>query len=359
MARKVQRFCIQGKPTKGNSEFFEWETATICMFVPEDNKELALQRARDELIRRKWEILKFETKSTLIEERVREEGGEVWEVYQETLSTGKISFKVFSNHFRTSRKREHLLTPARVTEQFIDNVVLEAGGRRLNSAEIGTAQRNADYLLGEYIFELKELQEEGLEKETHQRKLSELFFPYFLGQSEAVIDPSILSPEDILIYLNIVGTPIHNHIKSASKQIKSTRLLLKRESLKGGIIFVNSGFSSYPHELFGEQVERYARKDSKQLDAVIAVTTWVETNGFDSYVFYRIWPDNSDVPEVLQFKKVFDKHFKSMMTDLVLGLLSNETKRADPRKPVPFSYKGIDFRWEPPRIPLPWEEKES
>ena len=323
MARKVQRFCIQGKPTKGNSEFFEWETATICMFVPEDNKELALQRARDELIRRKWEILKFETKSTLIEERVREEGGEVWEVYQETLSTGKISFKVFSNHFRTSRKREHLLTPARVTEQFIDNVVLEAGGRRLNSAEIGTAQRNADYLLGEYIFELKELQEEGLEKETHQRKLSELFFPYFLGQSEAVIDPSILSPEDILIYLNIVGTPIHNHIKSASKQIKSTRLLLKRESLKGGIIFVNSGFSSYPHELFGEQVERYARKDSKQLAAVIAVTTWVVTNGFDSYVLYRIWPDNSDVPEVLQFKKDFDKHFKSMMTDRDLGLLSD------------------------------------
>lgn len=359
MARKVQRFCIQGKPTKGNSEFFEWETATICMFVPDDDKELALQRARDELIRRKWEILKFETKSTLIEERVREEGGEVWEVYQETLSTGKIAFMVFSNHFRTGRKRERLLIPARVTEQFIDKVVSEAGGRRLNPAEIGIAQRNADYLLGEYIFELKELQEEGLEKETHQKKLSELFSPYFLGQPEAVIEPSILSPEDLLIYLNIVGTPIHNHVRSASKQIKSTRLLLKKESLKGGIIFVNSGFSSYPHDLFGEQVERYARKDSKQLDVVIAVTTWVETNGFDYEIFCQIWPDNSVVPEVIQFKKAFDKHFESMMTDLVRGLLPDEIQRADPRKPVAFSHKGIDFRWEPPRIPLPWEEKEG
>ena len=278
MARKVQRYCIQGKPTKENLEFFEWETASICMLVPEDDKELALRRARDELIRRKWEILKFDSKGTLIEERVREEGGEVWDAYQETLSTGKIAFKVFSNHFRTGRKREHRLIPARVTEQFIDKVVSEAGGRRLNPAEIGITQRNADYLLGEYIFELKELQEEGLEKETHQKKLSELFSPYFLGQSEAVIEPSILSPKDLLIYLNIIGTPIHNHVRSASKQIKSTRLLLKNESLKGGIIFVNSGFSSYPHDLFGEQVERYARKDSKQLDAVIAVTTWVETN---------------------------------------------------------------------------------
>src|SRR3990167_1601675 len=106
MARKVQRYCIQGKPTKENLEFFEWETASICMLVPEDDKELALRRARDELIRRKWEILKFDSKGTLIEERVREEGGEVWDAYQETLSTGKIAFKVFSNHFRTGRKRE-------------------------------------------------------------------------------------------------------------------------------------------------------------------------------------------------------------------------------------------------------------
>lgn len=37
-----------------------------------------------------------------------------------------------------------------------------------------------------------------------------------------------------------------------------------------------------PPEYFAEQVERYARKDSGQFTAVISITVWMETNGFDS-----------------------------------------------------------------------------
>jgi hypothetical protein len=255
--------------------------------------------------------------------------------------SGEIIFKIFPHHFGTGDKREPSLSPARLTEGFIDGVVSEAGGRRLTREEIGTGQRNADYLLGGYIFELKDLQEDVLAKSRHQTKL--------------VVDPSILKPNDLRTYLTIIGTPLHSHVRSASKQIKATRALLRRPDLKGGIIVLNTGFSSYPHELFGEQVERYVRKDSRQLDVAIAVSCWFETNGWDSYVFYRIWPQASHVSEVVAFTDAFAHCFERMMTDLVRGNLPPSTRKADPSKPVAFSAAGLDLRWQPPRIPLPWD----
>jgi len=291
-----------------------------------------------------------------VESRVREAGGELWEAYRRAASSREIIFKIFPHHFGAGDKRERSLSPARLTEGFIDRVVAEAGGRRLTPEEIGTGQRNADYLLGDYIFELKDLQEDVLAKSKHQRKVAALFAPYFRGQPEAVIDPSILKPDDLRTYLTIIGTPLHSHVRSASKQIKATRVLLARPDLKGGIIVLNTGFSSYPHELFGEQVERYVRKDSRQLDVAIAVSCWFETNGWDSYVFYRIWPEASPVSEVAAFTDAFARAFEQMMTDLLRGNLPPKAPEADPSKPVAFSAAGLDFRWQPARIPLPWDD---
>jgi len=359
MENNVQRFCLQAKPMDDNSEYFEWETASIVIFILEKDKDLALRKARDELIKRKWELVKFESKSTLIEERVRIEGGKVLEAFEEVVLTGGSFFKVFPNNVFAGRKHTHLLKPARITEDFIDKVVSDAGGRRLTPEEIGTERQNADYLLGEYIFELKDLQEDGLEKGEHQEKLIELFAPYFSGEREAVIDPSILSTEDLKSYLDIFGSPIKTHVKKASKQIKSSRVLLNNEKLKGGIIVLNTGFSSYPHDLFGEQVDRYARKDSKQLEAVIAITMWVESNGFDSYAFYKFWPDEPSIPEIASLKNAFSVSFEKMMTDLMVGNLPDEIPKQTPRKPIVFSAEDIDFRWEPLRVPLPWQDKEG
>ena len=118
---------------------------------------------------------------------------------------------------------------------------------------------------------------------------------------------------------------------------------------------LNTGFASYPHEVFGEQVERYAKKDSRQLNVVIAVSVWTESNGFDSYVFYRVWPDRGVGSEVDAFRAAFDRRFESMMTDVIRGRLGTDVVTTDPRKPVAFSRDGIDFRWMPPQIPLPWQ----
>jgi len=169
-----------------------------------------------------------------------------------------------------------------------------------------------------------------------------------------VLDPSVLTKDELRTYLDILGGPLQRHVEKASKQVKATRKLLGRPALRGGFILLNSGFASYPHELFAEQVERYATKDSSQLEAVVSITVWMETNGFESYVFHRFSPHDSEIPEVEALRNAFNERFRQMMTDLMRGQLQPELERADPRRPVGFHVEGVDFNWQPPRIPLPW-----
>ena len=351
----IQRICVRAKPKPTNPDYFDWQTAIICIFVPENDRLLAVDRARLELDHRHWDFILYENKSTLIEQRVRETGGEVWEAYQSALN-GDLVFKVFPEHFQAGNKNAKYLLPAKITEQFIDNVVKDAGGRRLAESEKKSGFKNADYLIGDFVFELKDLQEEGLEKGEHQKKIAELFSGYFPGETEIAIDPSVLSKPDYLKYLNIIGTPIKTHIRSASKQIKDTRLLLNRPDLLGGIVLLNTGFGSFPNDAFAEQVERYARKASEEFLAVVSINVWSHTNGFDSHVFYKFSPTQPVHKEVIALRDAFSKCFEQMMTDVIQGSISANVKRASPTKPVAFNHQGIDLAWIPPKIPLPWEK---
>jgi hypothetical protein len=127
--------------------------------------------------------------------------------------------------------------------------------------------------------------------------------------------------------------------------------------LLGGIVLLNTGFGSFQHEAFAEQVERYATKDSKQFKAVVSISVWSYTNGFDSYVFNRFSPEEAKQEEVLAIREAFCKRFEQMMTDTLTGKLPDSAEKSSPAKPVTFEHSGIDFAWVPPRVPLPWENE--
>lgn len=355
MVLKIQRIGVKAKPLEENPDYYEWQTASICMFIPENNKELAIEKARKELLRRHWGFISYEDKATLIEERVKEIGGEVWEAY-EHAKQGEIFFRVFPDHFDVGNKKNRPILPIRITEEFMDNVINNAGGSRFSAKEKVNGKKNADYLLGDFILELKDLQQEGFEKEPRQKKLAELFAPYFPGESEVTIDTSILNKGDYRRYLDIISGPIKSHIKSASKQIKETREVLGKPNLKGGIIFLNTGFGTFPHDEFANQVERHAVKDSNQFQEVICISIWSYTNGFESYVHYEFTPKKMRHTETEKIMQSFFEQFTELMTKSILNMPENE-KRSDPLKPVTFNYNGIDFNWCPPKLPLPWDEK--
>ena len=62
-----------------------------------------------------------------------------------------------------------------LTEKCFDEIVELAGGRRAHPDHDRRAARNADYILGDAVLELKILDDEGLSKVERQAKLAALF----------------------------------------------------------------------------------------------------------------------------------------------------------------------------------------
>jgi len=355
-SQSIQRIIMRARPKADHSEYFEWQIAGVCFFVRTNDRVEAVATARAELTNRRWEFLKYLNKSTLIEERVKEQGGDVWQAYLLARERG-LSVTVIPEQFAAGKDQPTLIRPARIDESFMSSVIETAGGRRVVEDDSTQANLNADYLLGNLVVELKDLQEEALEKGPHQQKLAKLFAPYALGRNDVSLDSALLSKADLRTYLDILGGPLQRHVKKASKQVKATKATLGRPDLKGGLILLNTGFGSYPHDLFAQQVERYARKDSGQFDVVISISIWMETNGFDSHVLCKFSPLESDVPEIGALRKAFDERFNTMMTDLMRGQLPPDMERASPRRAIGFTVEGLDFHWMPPRIPLPWDNE--
>jgi hypothetical protein len=314
---------------------------------------LALEKARRELARRNWVFIGYQDKSTLILERVKEAGAEVWAAFQ-SARQGRIFFKVFPDHFGARDKAFKPMMPARIGEIFMDRVIEDAGGRRLCAEENEPGARSADYLLGRFIFELKDLQEEGLEKGGHQSRLAALFRRYYPRRQEVPIDRSVLTKPDYHEYLDIMSRPVKTHLRSASKQVKATRNHLCRPDLLGGLIMLNTGFGTFPHKVFAEQVERYATKDSRQFVAVISASVWACTNGFDSWVYYEISPRKTQHKEVAAIQEAFGKRFELVMTRAITDEMPDSEGKVVPAKPIAFERGGIDFAWMPPTIPVPW-----
>jgi hypothetical protein len=251
----IYRFIQHCKPASNSRAYHHWQTTEVVLFISASSRTGALQRRLQVLQEQRWDILQTREKSTLIEERVREAGGPVWEAYQTCIQRG-YWVQVSPDHFAAGKGRMTMRAP-RLKEPFVDRLVTVAGGRRLTAEERGHEKiRNVDYRLLDYLVEHKDIQEEGLEKPERQSKLAELFAPYFPKEEEVLIDLSVLSDDDVYRYANIVGEPLKNQIKSASDQIRSSQTHLSDPSLKGGLILLNSGYFTLPDEVFHEQACR-------------------------------------------------------------------------------------------------------
>jgi hypothetical protein len=89
---------------------------------------------------------------------------------------------------------------------------------------------------------------------------------------------------------------------------------------------------------------------------VISISIWNNTNGLDTNVHYKISPEQTDTPEILAFQNAFDKCFMAMITAMIRGEIPEDQNAAPMSRTVGFSNSGIDFSWEAPKLPLPWEK---
>jgi hypothetical protein len=357
MSQRVQRFVVRAFPKENHPKYYPWQTATVCVFIGEDERERAVEMAKSLLEQRGWTICEFLDKATLIESRVREAGNEIWRAYQEAKS-GSPFLKEELDQLSPSHKDGGIppQSAPRMNEAFIDRIILKAGGRRITSAEADPQKtRNADYFLDEYVVELKTLEEEGLLKDSRQEKLANLLAAAKPEVEAISIDPSGLGQEDFRAFLDIIGGPIKTAIRSASDQIKKTKTHLKNESLKGGIIFVNSGYGSLPPTIFEQSVQRFASKDTKQIELVICVSTWFLTNGFDSSINFQFFPKESVHPTIVKFQTAFWECVEEWMTEFGRGGFQVTGESQSPLQPISFEKTGRLFTALPPSLPSEWD----
>lgn len=347
----VHRFIIKAYPREDHPEFHVWQKATLVLFVANPDPYAAEQNALDELNRRCWVPEQFERRDTLIREAVQKQGGEVWEAYVQA-EQGNLFWLEDLESLPMCKKGEELWgTGPRLTEAFVDNLIQNSGGHRLTAEEAGEfREKNADYVLGKYVLELKHFENEGLAVETRQKKIGELFRRYFAESPVRKIDPYNLSDRDFEEYWEIVGVPIQKRIKAASKQVKATIARLGQEQYGGGVILLNTGYLTVPHDFLVAMAERYASKDTSSIRNVIVISSWTITNGFDTVVNYAFHPHETACSYLEKLRDVFWETVEKLMTQMITGDLDSESSMQQPMSPVYFNHQGEILTFGVPQL---------
>lgn len=348
----VRRILARVVPSHVNSKHPRWRTAQACVILNDEDPHLAVHRATHRLKQQGWDLLELQRTDTLIEDLVCADDPDIWQAYLEAAA-GEIFLKIWPDPAPPIGPEGQLFLPQQISEPLFDEIVAAAGGKRVTEVLPDQDQLNADYIIDDTIFELKTLEENGLEKETRQEKLAELFGPYCPDEANVLIDPAILRPEDYRRYLDILGNTIQGHVKRASKQVKVTQAALGGAHPRGGVVLLNVGFPALSHDVFAEQVLRYVKKDTKHLDDVVAIAVWTITSqaspGWptDSVVNFRFEPGQGGSQAVSKLRDAFYQRFEAMMTDLMRGQQSPDVRTMTPVSPTAFTRNGQIFRWEP------------
>lgn len=362
MSREVQRFIVHACPAPEHPEYYSWQTAQLCLFIGEDNRERAFVTACDEIKRQHWLTIGPFRKETLIEQRVLGEAPEAVRAAYAEAKAGKLIFKRWLDQMPLATKGSLPFPKApRIGEAFVDRVIIAAGGRRLTKAEADDEKsRNADYLLQDTVIELKDLQEEGLFVPTRQSKLAQLLRGVASGGDYASLSPDRLSESQWREYVDILGRPIQNQVKSAAKQLKVSRTRLGCS--RGAVMFLNTGYGSIPHEMFDAIVRRYCAKETQQVDFAICISSWLLTNGFESEVFFALNPTERGDDVTTAIRESFWKEIETLMTDWARAGFAQHGEMMQPIEPIAFRSDGINFSTQPPRLPSEldkqWHEAE-
>ena len=94
----VFRFGVRAQPTVSNPKYATWQPADLIAFVVADEGPAAETKFEARVKRLHWKILEWKLRDQLIEERIREAGGDVLEASELALKRGEW-YRVDSEHF--------------------------------------------------------------------------------------------------------------------------------------------------------------------------------------------------------------------------------------------------------------------
>lgn len=346
----IFRFVLSAYPTDTHPEYHSWQRASVIIFISENDPKNAEHKAIELTKDNLWVPESFKIRDVLVRDRVEKEGGHVWDAYQKAEEEGFFFTMDLEVPAFTHKNDQVWGTGPGLNEEFIDTLITESSGHRLTEEEAANFEnKNADYVLGDFVLELKQFEQEGLSVSTRQAKIAELFRPYMDNAPVQIIDPFALTAEDFQKYWEIMGVPVQKRIRKASKQVKQTLSWLNDREREGGIILLNTGYLTVPHDFLVAMAERYAAKDSSSIKHVIVISSWTLTNGFDSNIYYAFHPHNPESPELIRLKDAFWARVNQIMSNLVTGKQDHQLAQT-PMGPLSFVHEGKTFTFGIPKI---------
>jgi hypothetical protein len=69
MSSRVQRFIVRAHPTDNHPKYYRWQTATLCVFVGDDDSQRAFQAAKKAVADNHW--IAVDTRAGKAQERRR------------------------------------------------------------------------------------------------------------------------------------------------------------------------------------------------------------------------------------------------------------------------------------------------
>ena len=217
-----------------------------------------------------------------------------------------------------------------LSEDVFTEIIELAGGRRAYADHINMTMKNADYILGDAVIELKILDDDSLKKRDRQKKLSHLFNKKDPNRPVHVLDRNLLDPNEQKAYGRAMETPIKNAVRTAKGQLAQSRSQFPNTNCSI-LMLVNNANTALDHDEILEMAGRRARNDTSNIDGVVVAGAYLHSDGFDTYARWLIdyVPINLDRPfrKYIDLKNAFETYSETAMKAAILeGLSKDMTK---------------------------------
>lgn len=212
-------------------------------------------------------------------------------------------------------------------EDVFTEIIELAGGRRAYPDHDRQTVRNADYILGEAVIELKILDDEGLSKAERQKKLARLFSALDPDRPVHVLDRNLLDLNGQRAYDRAMEGPIKGAVKSAKGQLVQSRSDFP-ETKRSILMLVNNGNTALDHDEIVQMVGRRARNDTDDIDGVVVAGAYLHSDGFGTFALWPIdhVPIKLDRPfhEYDALRGAFHAYAERAMTAAIVDDLSED-----------------------------------
>lgn len=220
-----------------------------------------------------------------------------------------------------------------------------AGGRRAHLDHHRRTERNADYIIGNAVLELKILEDEGLSKLDRQAKLATLFSAIDPHRPVHVLDRSALTPAGQRVYDRAMEGPIKGAVRSAKRQLAQSRSELP-ETTHSIMMIVNNGNTSLDHDEIVRLASQRVRNDTETIDGVVVAGAYIHSDGFDTLALWPIdyVPITLDwsFPDYTGLRNAFQDYAERAMTEAIMSGPSPELSKG-PIIDNGFDLDGITF----------------